>query len=136
MTGVGAECEGRSVALGDINGDRKMDLVITSPGRATRLFLNQLTEAEAIGIRARGMGANPWGVGCQLHFIDQQGALLAAHAMAGGGSGWQSQNDPLVLFPHSLKAHQIRVLWPGGAMRSYALDPSQPLVLIAQEDGF
>ncbi len=136
VTGVGAECEGRSVALGDFNGDRKMDLVITSPGRATRLFLNQLTEAEAIGIRARGMGANPWGVGCQLHFIDHQGALLAAHAMAGGGSGWQSQNDPLVLFPHSLKAHQIRVLWPGGAMRSYALDPSQPLVLIAQEDGF
>jgi len=116
-TGIGAECQGRSVALGDFNGDRKMDLVVASPGRATRLFFNQHPQAAGLSVRIQGKGNNPFGVGCQLRMLDDAGGVLLTKTMPGGGSGWQTQNDPLLILPVILADVKYQVLSPGGEWR-------------------
>ena len=109
-----------------------MDIVATKIGGKTHLLLNEHPYAAGLSVRIRGKGSNPFGVGCQLQMLDDAGGLLFTRSMPGGGSGWQSQNDPLLILPMLPVGTQYRILWPGGAKSLHAVEQSTASMVITE----
>jgi len=100
--------EQRGAAVGDYDGDGRVDLVVSQNGAATKLYHN--TQAKpGLRVRLNGGAKNPTGVGSQARTISggKPGPMRAVHA----GSGWWSQDSAvLVLMP----GEEIEVRWPWG----------------------
>ena len=122
----------QSIGLGDFNGDHRMDIVATQAGSQTRLFFNQHPQAAGLSVRIQGKGNNPFGVGCQLRMLDDAGGVLFARTMPGGGSGWQTQNDPLLILPMISADVEYQILWPGGEWRSHHIGEGVDSVTIIE----
>ena len=122
----------QSIGLGDFNGDHRMDIVATQAGGQTRLFFNQHPQAAGLSVRIQGKGNNPFGVGCQLRMLDDAGGVLFARTMPGGGSGWQTQNDPLLILPMISADVEYQILWPGGEWRSHHIGEGVDSVTIIE----
>jgi len=133
LTGLPFNQSVGSLALGDFNGDHRMDFVATMPGGTTRLFLNQQTSAAGMPLRARGRGNNPMGIGLRLQGLDSDGQVMLTRDMPGGGAGWHSQNDALIIIPTETANKRWRVRWPGGDWQPLAMDQGSTAELFLKE---
>jgi hypothetical protein len=110
-SGVRLYGEQRGAALGDYDGDGRVDVVVSQNGNATRLFRNARAQP-GLRVELRGSPGNPQGVGAQLRlaFGTAFGPTREVHA----GSGYWSQDDAVSVLatPHPPSGIEIR--WPGG----------------------
>ena len=105
--------EQRGAAASDYNEDGRVDLVVTQNGAATRLFQN-VGARPALRVRLKGSPANPAAVGAvvRLKFGQRLGPAREVHA----GSGYLSQDGPVLVLGGSEPPTGIVVRWPGGAI--------------------
>jgi enediyne biosynthesis protein E4 len=110
QTGVKAYGEQRGCALGDYDGDGRLDLVVSQTGAQTRLYRN-LRAIPGLRVRVNAGEGNPRGVGCQLRMesADEAGPVREVKA----GSGYWSQESAVQVMATRGKPN-LWVRWPGG----------------------
>jgi hypothetical protein len=135
-SGVTVYGEQRGAAVGDFDGDGRVDLVVTQNGAQTRLFRN-VRGRPGLRVRLLGPVGNPQGIGAviRLNFGGHFGPAREVHA----GSGYWSQDSSTEVMGCPQEPKQIWVRWPGGqttlaeipsGAREVALNPRGDLKLV------
>jgi enediyne biosynthesis protein E4 len=118
-SGVKIYGEQRGCAIGDYDGDGRVDLAVAQNGAATKLYRN-VGAKPGLRVRLKGPGGNPTGVGAKVRLGDgtKLGAIREVHA----GSGYWSEDSSVQVMGWSgSEANEIRVSWPGGKSVSSAI---------------
>jgi len=121
-SGVKSYGEGRGAALGDYDGDGRVDLVVGQNGAATQLYHNQ-GGRPGLRVRLAGPPGNGSGIGAVLRLgtAAQPGPAREVH----GGSGWRSQDSAVsVLAWPKIGPAVLRLTWPGGKTTSHPIPPA------------
>jgi hypothetical protein len=103
--------EQRGAALGDFDGDGRVDLAVSQNGGETKLYRNELGKP-GLRVRLAGPAGNPDGVGATLRLVfgERMGAAREIH----GGSGYWSQDSAVQVMGCPETPTKIWVRWPGG----------------------
>lgn len=103
--------EQRGAALGDYDGDGRVDVVVTQNGAATKLYHN-LGAKPGLRVRLAGPKNNPDGIGATLRLVfgKQMGPAREIHS----GSGYWSQDSAVSVMGMPAPPSRIWVRWPGG----------------------
>jgi hypothetical protein len=122
-SGIRVMGEGRGVALGDYNGDGRVDVAMGEHGGPVRLYRNEGGKA-GLRVRLAGPAGNVWGLGAvvQLGTGEKAGPAREVH----GGSGWGSQDSAVSVlgWPEGTSPQNgavLRVRWPGGVRTTNAV---------------
>jgi enediyne biosynthesis protein E4 len=110
-SGVKVYGEQRGAALGDYDGDGRVDLVVTQNGAETRLYHN-VGGKPGLRIRLKGPAGNPLGVGAQirLRYGEKLGPAREVHA----GSGYWSQDSAVQVMATPQPPTHLLIQWPDG----------------------
>jgi hypothetical protein len=110
-SGVRIYGEQRGASVGDFDQDGRVDLVVGQNQAETKLFHN-ISGKPGLRVRLEGSDGNPHGIGAvlRLKFKEQFGPVREIH----GGSGYWSQDSPVLVLATPSEPTQIWVRWPGG----------------------
>jgi hypothetical protein len=110
-SGVLVYGEQRGCALGDYDGDGRLDLVVTQNAAATKLFHNR-RGTPGLRIRLKGPPGNPGGVGAAIRLVfgGRFGPVREIHA----GSGYWSQDSAVAVMATPESPSRVWIRWPGG----------------------
>lgn len=129
--GFEAEDISLGMALGDLNNDGTLDLVINRMDEEAQVFENR-TNRPRIAVRLQGNPPNRFGIGAKIEL--EGGPVPQSKELFAGGS-YLSGPQPMAVFAadESHSDHTITVHWPGGtvsritgveANRLYEIDQS------------
>lgn len=111
-SGIAIDGEQRGAALADFDADGRPDLAVTQNGSQTQLLHNQGAKP-GLRVRFQGPPTNPSGIGAviRLRFGDTLGPARECRA----GSGYWSQDSPVLVLATPTPPTAAEVTWPGGA---------------------
>ncbi len=114
-SGVRVYGEQRGAAVGDFDGDGRIDLVVTQNDGPTVLFKNEAAQP-GLRVRLAGPAGNPSGIGARLRlkFADRTGP---PREIKGGGGYW-SQDSLVAVMATPTIPDSIEIRWPGGTVTS------------------
>ena len=117
-SGVTIYGEQRGAAVGDFDGDGRVDLVVGQNDGPTKLFHNA-SGRPGLRVRLVGPKGNPDGIGAtiRLKFKEGFGPIRELHA----GSGYWSQDSLCAVLAAPSAPSEIEVRWPGGKTMTSAL---------------
>lgn len=106
---------GRGVAVGDLDRDGRLDLVVSHQRAASTVLWNE-TRVENPGVLLEFVGkeSNREGVGCQLEILGEMGNVLAYREVTGGGSFMSASGHQLHVPLLGENVVRWRVKWPSG----------------------
>ena len=120
QSGIRVWGEQRGSAVGDYDGDGRVDWCVAQNAGATRLFHN-VGGTPGLRVRLKGPAGNPTGIGARirLQFDKGDGAVREVHA----GSGYWSQDAAVQVMALPGPARKIRIDWPGGGRSELEIPP-------------
>jgi hypothetical protein len=111
---------GRGLAVGDIDNDGRMDVLIVSQGAPLALFHNQPTPSGGhfLTLALEGVASNRDGVGAKVTVTAGGRSQVAARF---GGGSYLSASDPRLHFGlgTARRADRVEVCWPSGRLDAY-----------------
>lgn len=105
---------GSGVALGDVDG--RVDLVVVQHGGPGKLFRN-VRGTPGVRVALQSSKRNPDAIGAvvRLRFGERVGPARATHA----GSGYWSQDSPVLVLAAPAEPDALQVNWPGGRRQEW-----------------
>ena len=124
--------EQRGAAVADYDGDGRLDLAVSQNGAATRLFQNQGAKP-GMRVRLRGRAGNLSGVGAVVRLVygEIKGPAKEVHA----GSGYWSQDSPVLVFGLPREPTGLWIRWPGGATATHPLPKGAREITVSVDAG-
>jgi hypothetical protein len=111
---------GRGLAVGDIDNDGRMDVLIVGQGAPLALLHNQAAPAAGhfLTLALEGVASNRDGVGAKVTVTAGGRSQVAARF---GGGSYLSASDPRLHFGLGAagRADRVEVRWPSGRRDSY-----------------
>jgi hypothetical protein len=122
----------RGCALGDYDGDGRVDLAVTQNSGATKLYRNQ-SARPALRVRLKGPPGNPQAVGAtlRLRWRTKLGPAREIHA----GSGYASQDSAVQVMAGPGTPTGLVVRWPGGKVTESELPRAAKEIAVAHDGG-
>lgn len=111
QSGIALYGEQRGCASADYDQDGRSDLVVTQNDGTTRLFHNS-TARPGLRVRIDAGPTNRSGLGAIIRPISEIG--LGPARVITAGSGYWSQDSPVLVLTAPTKITAVQVTWPGG----------------------
>jgi len=125
----------RGTAVGDINNDGNLDVVVFNANGPPSLFINQTKNSNhRVLFRLVGSKSNRMGIGARITVftgsVEQIGEVR-------GGQGYNSSNDTRLHFGlgHAATMSKIEVRWPSGTKQEFHDVPADAIYEIGEERG-
>jgi hypothetical protein len=98
----------------DLNGDGRVDFLVSRSGEPTLAFENQSARGHAFSVSLRGPAGNPTSVGARLTVELADGQIQTAEIAAGSGYFSQSAATCFFGYTDTNPPRRVRVRWPSG----------------------
>ena len=95
-TGITVYGEQRAVVLGDVDGDARVDVVVSQNGAQTQLWQNTAARAGEV-VRVEGEVGNRWGIGSTIRLLYSDGSKGPARLVSAGSGYWSQQGAVQVM---------------------------------------
>jgi hypothetical protein len=128
------EWSGRGSAVGDLDGDGSLEVVINNLGDRPSLLKNFGPRQSWLLVRCRDATAGSDALGARVS-LQLPGRRLVREVQS--GTGYISQSDPRVHFGLGREQayERIEVRWPGGALESFPGGPANRVVELREGEG-
>lgn len=106
--------EGRGIAMGDLNNDGKLDMVISHINASPSILINRTeNNNKSLVIRLRGVSSNRAAIGARVTVTSDNNQW---QRQIKGGTSFASTHDPRLFFgiPESETVKTVTVDWPSG----------------------
>ncbi len=125
----------RGTAVGDVNNDGKLDLLVFNVGAPPSLFLNETkTDNHWVALRLVGTKSNRMAIGARVTItIGDMKQMDEVRA----GSSYLSTSDPRLHFGlgSANSFDRIEVLWPSGLLEQFPAGPGDRFVSLVEGSG-
>jgi enediyne biosynthesis protein E4 len=130
-SGIAIYGEQRGSAVGDFDGDGRVDLAVGQHRGATKLYHN-VRGAAGVRVRLVGGAGNPEAIGAcvRLRAAGKLGPAREVHA----GSGYWSQDSSTMVLAAPQAPEALQVRWPGGKTQVFAW-PANARSVVVSSDG-
>lgn len=120
-SGVRVYGEQRGAAVADFDHDGRIDLIVTQNGAPTRFYHN-IGARPGLRIVLNGPPSNPSAIGAVVQL--SSGTNRSPAAEIHGGSGFLSQDSPVLVLQRPGADCQLEVRWPTGARTRHPVPPT------------
>jgi len=127
-SGLSIPGEQRAVAVADFDQDGRSDLVLTQNRELTQILHNERGR-RGLRVRIRGESNNPSGIGSQVRLVFQ-GIRMGPVREIRAGSGYLSQDSPVLVMATPEVPTGVWIRRPGKAPRIQSIDPGATEVVI------
>lgn len=124
------------VAMGDLDGDGDLDLIVNNFEDPVSLYRNNSPGGNhRVKIRLKGK-KNCYGIGATLKAIMEDGEILTRYLTL--SRGFYASDDPIVHFGlgENQKIDELQIAWPGGVTQSIKELPADRFYTITEPDKF
>ncbi|HLI35222.1 MAG TPA: CRTAC1 family protein [Terriglobia bacterium] len=127
---------GRGLAVGDINNDGKLDVVISANNGAACVLMNETPASNHwLSIKLRGMRSNRDGIGARIKVSTDAGDRFATVSTAGSYLSASDRRAHFGLGP-SAEPVTVQVIWPSGCVQTVKrVAPDQEIEIREAEPG-
>ncbi|HWN97110.1 MAG TPA: FG-GAP-like repeat-containing protein, partial [Methylomirabilota bacterium] len=119
-SGIAVWGEQRGCAVGDFDGDGRVDLAVMQNANETKVFRNEGAKP-GLRVRLKGPAGNPDGIGAalRLKYANGAGPLRELH----GASGYLSHDSVVAIMGMRAQPTHVAVRWPGGRLTEHPVAP-------------